>query len=160
MAHGPRLPGDGWLAGRRSRLSRIDVDAQLTPHEVAQIAVQLAANAVHECTAASEEADLFQLGEPSERRAACWGLMGDGAEVETVAVLLLCTDDTSCRRLTAREHGGGLEWHLEQLTTPSDDGDLDIRTPGWAHRVRTDGRRVENVAALVELRLALGRSAR
>lgn len=99
----------------------------------------------------AKQADLFQLGEASERRAACWGLMGDGAEVETVGVLLLCTDDRARQRLTAREHGGGLEWQLEQLTTPSDDGDLDIRTPGWAHRVRTDGRRVENVAALVEL---------
>jgi hypothetical protein len=79
-------------------------------------------------------------------------LMGDGLEVQTAGVLLLCTEDTARQRLTGREHGGGLEWHLAQLATPNDDADMHRHTPGWAHRVRTDGRRVEDIAEhVVEL---------
>ena len=77
---------------------------------------------------------------------------GDGADVQTVGVLLLCADDTARQRLVGREYGGGLEWHLAQLATPRDDADMDLATPDWAHRVQTDDRAVEDIAGqIVEL---------
>jgi hypothetical protein len=65
-------------------------------------------------------------------------------------VLLTCTDDTAVERLRAREAGAGLAWHLSNLeATPLHERDLDRLTPGWAHRVATDRRRVEDIAAEV-----------
>lgn len=74
-------------------------------------------------------------------------LMGNGQRPEIVGVLLLCTDDTARHRLSTRGHGGGLEWHLANLAATNTDPDMSRDTPDWAHRVVTDERSVEDIAA-------------
>ncbi|MBM7788634.1 hypothetical protein [Tenggerimyces flavus] len=76
-----------------------------------------------------------------------------GGQPRVVGVLLTCTDETARQRLGERERGAGLGWHLANLeATPVGERDLDRLTPEWATRVRTDHRRVEDLAAeIVEL---------
>lgn len=73
-----------------------------------------------------------------------------GTRPRIVGVLLLCTHETALQRIRAREHGGGLEWHLANLAVaPARDRDGDASTPGWVRRVVTDGRAVEDIATEV-----------
>lgn len=63
-------------------------------------------------------------------------------------MLLTCTDETARQRLSEREKGAGLAWHLANLeATPVDERDLDRLTPEWARRIGTDHRPVEDIAA-------------
>lgn len=65
-----------------------------------------------------------------------------------VGVLLTCTDETARQRLTERERGASLAWHLANLeATPPAERDLDRLTPSWATRIGTDHRQVEDLAA-------------
>jgi hypothetical protein len=71
--------------------------------------------------------------------------MGDHPEV--TAVLLTATDATARQRLAGREIGSAYELHV----TRSDRAavELAVRAPAWVHRVATDGRPVEELAAEV-----------
>ena len=71
--------------------------------------------------------------------------MGDGPRV--TAVLLTCSDATARRRLAQRQIGTGLDMHIERSDLMA--RKLDGCTPGWVHRVRTDGRAVADIAAEV-----------
>jgi GNAT superfamily N-acetyltransferase len=71
--------------------------------------------------------------------------MGDDPEV--IAVLLTCTDETACERLSRREVGSTVDEHLRR----SDDMAklLEADAPRWVHRVDTDNRSVPDIAAHV-----------
>ena len=71
--------------------------------------------------------------------------MGDKPEI--TAVLLTASDDTARIRLGQREIGTG----LEELVAKSDmrAAELDQHAPAWVHRVDTDGRTVDELAAEV-----------
>ncbi|WP_211261415.1 hypothetical protein [Pseudonocardia acaciae] len=68
--------------------------------------------------------------------------MGDNPRV--TAVLLTATDATARHRLSGREIGSALEWHVERSNLVA--RELDEVTPEWVHRVATDGRGVTDIA--------------
>jgi hypothetical protein len=77
------------------------------------------------------------------------GLMG-GPRPRIIAVRLTCSDETALQRIRAREHGGGLEWHLTNVDAArANNRHMDSITPDWVPRVTTDGRTVEDIAAEV-----------
>jgi hypothetical protein len=71
--------------------------------------------------------------------------MGDDPRV--VAVLLTASDATARVRLARREIGSALERHVERSDVAA--RELDEFSPGWVHRVATDGRTVADIAAEV-----------
>lgn len=70
-----------------------------------------------------------------------------GEEPEVTAVLLTCADSTAAERLAGREIGTALDRHVERSRIMA--AKLDAEAPDRVHRVRTDGRRVSDIAAEV-----------
>ncbi|HEY3906182.1 MAG TPA: hypothetical protein VGM14_19895 [Streptosporangiaceae bacterium] len=72
--------------------------------------------------------------------------MDDSPQV--TAVLLTCSDATARQRLSRREIGSELNWHIERsgLTALR----LDRRAPDWVHRVTTDHRTIPDIATEVK----------
>lgn len=68
-----------------------------------------------------------------------------GQDVEAVAVLLTCTEDTARKRLSQREKGSELARHIESSTQMT--VTLEADCPATVHRVPTDDRSVGSVAA-------------
>jgi hypothetical protein len=71
--------------------------------------------------------------------------MGDGPLV--TAVLLTADDATARQRLARREIGTALDRHIERSDLMA--RELDRTSPGWVHRVPTDGRPVAGIAARI-----------
>jgi hypothetical protein len=71
--------------------------------------------------------------------------MGDGPLV--TAVLLTADDATARQRLARREIGTALDRHIERSDLMA--RELDRTSPGWVHRVPTDGRPVAGIAAQI-----------
>jgi len=69
--------------------------------------------------------------------------MGDDPQV--TAVLLTCADATAHHRLSQREIGTALDQHIERSALMA--RTLDERAPRWVHRVQTDDRTVDDIAA-------------
>jgi len=69
--------------------------------------------------------------------------MGDDPHV--TAVLLTCSAVTAQQRLTQREIGTALAWHIERSDLMA--RKLEKRAPAWVHRVATDGQAVADIAA-------------
>ena len=67
-----------------------------------------------------------------------------GEEVEITGVLLTASDAKVSERLTRREIGSALKYHLERSAANS--AHLDTAAPEWVHRVSTDGRTVREIA--------------
>ncbi len=68
-------------------------------------------------------------------------------QVRFVGVLLTADDDTAASRLSAREIGGGLSWHLDRSRRAA--LWLEAEAPQWVARVPTDRRQVTDIAAEV-----------
>lgn len=68
--------------------------------------------------------------------------MGD--EPGITAVLLTATDETSSARLRGRIQGSDFQEHLDHSNASA--RELELRTPGWVHRVPTDDRSVQDIA--------------
>ncbi len=74
--------------------------------------------------------------------------MGDAPRV--TAVLLTADDGTARARLTQREIGTALDFHVERSDLAA--RELERLAPPWVHRVATDGRTVTAIAEeLIEL---------
>jgi hypothetical protein len=71
--------------------------------------------------------------------------MGDRPRV--TAVLLTCSDMTARQRLSQREIGTALRWHVRRSALMA--RRLDQGAPDWVHRVATDGRATADIAAEV-----------
>lgn len=71
--------------------------------------------------------------------------IGDSPQV--TAVLLTCSDATAFQRLSQREIGSELNWHIERSDLMA--RRLDKRAPAWVHRVTTDSRAITDIAAEV-----------
>jgi hypothetical protein len=68
-----------------------------------------------------------------------------GGDISAIAVLLTCTDDTARLRLSEREKGSALNRHIElsaQMAVT-----LEMSCPPAVHRISTDARSVQSVAA-------------
>ncbi len=72
--------------------------------------------------------------------------MDDSPQV--TAVLLTCSDATARQRLSQREIGSELNWHIERSDLMA--RRLDKRAPDWVHRVTTDNRTVADIATEVK----------
>ena len=70
-----------------------------------------------------------------------------GDDPRVTAVLLTCSDATARHRLSQREIGTALDWHVERSDLMA--RRLDERSPGWVQRVATDGRTIAGIAAEV-----------
>jgi len=70
-----------------------------------------------------------------------------GGNVEAVAVLLTCTEDTARQRLTQREKGSALNRQIELSTQMA--VALEATCPSTVHRVPTDTCSIQSVAAAV-----------
>ncbi len=68
-----------------------------------------------------------------------------GGDLEAVTVLLTCTEDTARQRLTGREKGSALNRHIELSTQMAIT--LEATCPPTVHRVPTDTRSIQSVAA-------------
>lgn len=68
-----------------------------------------------------------------------------GGDVRATAVLLTCTEDTARQRLSERETGSALHRHIELSRQMA--GTLETNCPPTVHRVSTDNRSVQSVAA-------------
>jgi hypothetical protein len=55
-----------------------------------------------------------------------------------------CSDVTARRRLSQREIGTALDWHVERSDLMAHK--LDEYAPNWVHRVVTDGRTIAGIA--------------
>lgn len=71
--------------------------------------------------------------------------MGDDPLV--TAVLLEASDETTGDQLSRREYGDSLSDHIERSTRMA--AFLDKKTPAEAHRVPTDGRTPQDLAAVI-----------
>jgi hypothetical protein len=71
--------------------------------------------------------------------------MGDDPLVH--AVLLTADDATARERLAKREIGTALDRHIERSDLMA--RELERTSPGWVHRVPTDGRPVADIAAQI-----------
>jgi gluconate kinase len=71
--------------------------------------------------------------------------MGDNPGV--TAVLLTADDTTARQRLSQREIGTALHWHIMRSDLMA--RELDETIPPWVHRVPTDGRSVADIAAQI-----------
>ena len=69
--------------------------------------------------------------------------MGDNPKI--TAVLLDVSDDVMRQRLTLRESGSSLERHLQRNAERRER--LDRDAPAWVHRVTTDGKTLDQLAA-------------
>jgi hypothetical protein len=67
-----------------------------------------------------------------------------GGEVRSVGVLLTASDEAARSRLAAREIGSALDAHVERSAAA--DQMLEAEAPNSVHRVRTDGRHVDEIA--------------
>ena len=72
-------------------------------------------------------------------------LQAMGPDVDAVAILLTCTEDTAGKRLGRREKGSELARHLDSSTQTA--VTLETDCPATVHRVPTDDRAVGSVAA-------------
>jgi hypothetical protein len=73
-----------------------------------------------------------------------------GGNLHITAVLLRCSNATAHQRLSQREIGTALDWHLERSALMA--RRLDKEAPLWVHRLDTDGQAVANIAAqIIEL---------
>ena len=68
-----------------------------------------------------------------------------GRDVEAVAVLLTCTEDTARKRLSQRERGSELDRHIESSAQMA--ATLESNCPTATHRIPTDVRTIRSVAA-------------
>lgn len=68
--------------------------------------------------------------------------MGD--EPRITAVLLTATDATSSTRLRGRVQGSDLQDHLDRSSAAA--RELELLTPQWVQRCRTDNRSVQDIA--------------
>jgi Adenylylsulphate kinase len=71
--------------------------------------------------------------------------MGDDPSV--TAVLLTCSDSTAHQRLTGREKGTELRRHIQRSDLMA--RELNLRAPGWVHRLETDDRAISDLAVEV-----------
>lgn len=69
--------------------------------------------------------------------------MGDDPKI--TAVLLDVSDEVMRQRLTLRESGLSLERHLQRNAERRER--LDRDAPAWVHRVKTDGKTLDQLAA-------------
>ncbi len=69
--------------------------------------------------------------------------MSDSPQV--TAVLLNCSDATARQRLTQREIGSELNWHIKRSDLMAHR--LNTHAPAWVHRVTTDSRAITDIAA-------------
>jgi hypothetical protein len=70
-----------------------------------------------------------------------------GGTPRVTAVLLRCTSATAHQRLSQREIGTALDWHLERGAEMA--RRLDQDAPPWVHRLDTDGQPVAGIAAQI-----------
>jgi hypothetical protein len=68
-----------------------------------------------------------------------------GDDPQVTAVLLRCSSGTAHDRLSQREIGTALDWHVERSSLMA--RRLDEGAPSWVHRVETDRRPVADIAA-------------
>lgn len=74
-----------------------------------------------------------------------------GGQTRVVGALLTCTDENARERLSAREIGGALDWHLSRTEIVGKEL-ATVTLPDWAVRVATDDRPVIDIAReLIEL---------
>lgn len=66
-------------------------------------------------------------------------------EPEVTAILLTCDERTARHRLTQREIGSMLDWHVGRSAAMA--RELDEHVLDTVHRVATDGRAVADIAA-------------
>jgi hypothetical protein len=67
-----------------------------------------------------------------------------GGPVRVTGVLLTATDDSVCRRLSAREVGSARELHMHRSRERAEE--LDRLCPDWVNRIATDDRPVTEIA--------------
>jgi hypothetical protein len=67
-----------------------------------------------------------------------------GGPVRVTGVLLTATDDSVCRRLSAREVGSARELHMHRSRERAEE--LDRLCPDWVNRIVTDDRPVTEIA--------------
>ncbi|OFJ52168.1 hypothetical protein BEL07_19000 [Mycolicibacterium grossiae] len=72
-------------------------------------------------------------------------LQAMGGDLEVVAVLLTCTEDTARQRLGEREKGSTLNPHIGASRQMA--ATLEANCPPTVHRVATDTRSIQSVAA-------------
>ncbi len=82
---------------------------------------------------------------PSAQRTLVEAVEALGAPVRAVSVLLTATDRTVAERLSLRESGESLAWHLERSRTAA--RELDAGVPSSVARISTDGRAAVAIAA-------------
>jgi hypothetical protein len=70
-----------------------------------------------------------------------------GGNAHVTAILLRCTSQTARYRLSQREIGSSLAWHLQRSTQMA--RKLDNQAPRWVHRIDTDQRTVSDIAGQV-----------
>lgn len=68
-----------------------------------------------------------------------------GGDPQVTAVLLRCGNGTARHRLSQREIGTMLDWHVERSVLMA--RKLDEGAPGWVHRIETDDRAIADIAA-------------
>lgn len=67
-----------------------------------------------------------------------------GGEVKAIGVLLIASDQVAANRLSGREIGSGLDYHLQRSNHAA--RELDTTAPDHVERVATDQRSVANIA--------------
>ena len=73
-----------------------------------------------------------------------WMTRALAGSVAFFGVLLTSDDETAARRLSGREIGGGLDWHVKRSRLAA--RWLEAEAPPWVVRVPTEGRSVEDIA--------------
>jgi cytidylate kinase len=68
-----------------------------------------------------------------------------GGDPAVTAILLRCSNTTARQRLSQREIGTALDWHVERSAVMA--RRLEESTPSWVHRIDTDNRAVADIAA-------------
>ena len=67
-----------------------------------------------------------------------------GGTRRAVGVLLTSSDETACARLSRRETGSELGFHIERSKSMA--RRLESESPAWVHRVSTDNRSIHSIA--------------
>jgi hypothetical protein len=70
-----------------------------------------------------------------------------GGNPRVTAVLLRCSNATAHHRLSQREIGTALTWHLQRSAIMA--RRLDQDAPPWVHRLDTDGQTVADLATQI-----------
>src|ERR1022692_888392 len=70
-----------------------------------------------------------------------------GGAPRVTAVLLRCSSATAHQRLSQREIGTELAWHVQRSAVMA--RRLDEDAPHWVHRLDTDGQAVADIAAQI-----------